>query len=93
MSDAPGAADALDLIQGLAAKGDVAFVEHALIEARADGLSVLDVVAGLAAASACTLQENGRWRVHCPDTEGAFTAIVRIRGDVLVITVFRRGAR
>ena len=84
------AADALDLIQALASLGDVSFTQHALDEAENDGLVPAALVEGLKTALGCSAQANDRWLVRCEELDGEeFSVVALIRGDLLVITVFR----
>ena len=82
-------AEALELIRELAGLGMISLTEHARDEARQAGLLTTDVTNGLKRARACALQANGRWKVACKDFDGDdFDAVVLIRADLLVITVF-----
>jgi hypothetical protein len=73
------------LIKKAAAARRLIFTDHALDEMDADGETRESVASVLRNASAFTLQENGRWRVH---GEG-LTVIVQIaERAVIVWTVF-----
>ncbi|HET9931131.1 MAG TPA: DUF4258 domain-containing protein [Polyangiaceae bacterium] len=82
-------AEALAEIRRAAIARRVRFSPHARQRMNQRFVRPPDVYCALESATACMATEQERWKVAGPDRDGdELTMVVKIEGDVVVITVF-----
>ena len=83
-------AEVLVDIRGYAAANRIRLTGHASLRMQQRGADFRDVRSALMTATACTLQDNGSWRLDGGlDRDGEeLTVIAAIEQGVVVITVF-----
>lgn len=84
------AAEALQLIRGLASANRYIVSSHAWLRANQRGAGVQDIRHGLVNANSCSWQpERETWRVETCDLDGDdLTLVVSIQEDLIVVTLF-----
>lgn len=78
------------MVRGLASANRVRWSRHSRERMAQRGMTESDVLLALRGAVTCQPGNTpDRWKVTGPDTDGDdLTAVVRIEGDLLVITVY-----